>query len=355
MAGNAVRVETSRRRAALLILGLMVIVFIILSAFSFVGSRDQITPDTVTYADTFGAVDGKRVFQAYNCMGCHTIVGNGAYLGPDLTNTYESAGPAWIAAFLPSAGTWPTEAALRVQLQNSNQVAETGITDLAAYYEAYPGAKERIERRGGLPTFMPNLGFRAGEVNEVLAFLKYTSLMDTEGWPPTPKVDGLEFPQAAKVINVASTRPTATDTRNAPATSGSSPSATTAGGSESGTMAAQTPVGDAPAEAGSATTGEADPATGLALADQYGCFACHAKTEARLVGPGWGGLYGSTQSLEGGGGATADDAFLAESITHPDAAIAAGYPAGVMPAYAGILTDDEVAAIVAYIRSLETP
>lgn len=313
MAADADRVEYGRRRTALLVLALMIMVFIVLSAFSFVGSRDQITPDTVTYAGAFGAVDGKRVFQAYNCMGCHTIVGNGAYLGPDLTNTFESAGPAWLAAFLPSAGTWPTEAALRVQLQSQNQTAETGITDLAAYYEAYPGAKERIERRGGLPTFMPNLGFRAGEVNEVIAFLKYTSLMDTEGWPPTPKVDGLEFPQAAKAINVVATG-----------------ESTTAGAT-------------------------ADPAVGLTLADQYGCFACHAKTEARLVGPGWGGLFGSAQPLEGGGSATADEAFLAESITHPDAAVAAGYPAGVMPAYAGILTEDEVNAIVAYIRSLEKP
>ncbi|MCC6310619.1 MAG: c-type cytochrome, partial [Trueperaceae bacterium] len=88
-------------------------------------------------------------------------------------------------------------------------------------------------------------------------------------------------------------------------------------------------------------------------ADQYGCFACHAKTEARLVGPGWGGLFGSDQPLEGGGSAKVDDAFLTESITHPDAAVAAGYPAGVMPAYEAVLDADEVAAIVAYIRSLE--
>lgn len=311
-------VEGRRRRTALLVLAFMILVFIVLSAFSFVSSRVQVTPDTVVYADTFGAVDGKRVFQAYNCMGCHTIVGNGAYFGPDLTNTYESAGPAWLAAFLPSAGAWPTEAALRVQLQSQNQVAESGITDLDTYYATYPGAKERIERRGGLSSFMPNLAFRADEVSNLIAFLKYTSQMNTEGWPPTPKVDGLTHPVAAPVINTVATAPSA-------------PVAT---------------VATAPVDAA---------AHGKEVATQYGCFACHASDSARLVGPGWGGIYGTTTPLEGGATAVIDDAYLTEAIEAPDAQVVAGYPAGLMPAYAGVMSTDEVNAVVAYIRSLENP
>ncbi len=321
------QMESGRRHVALAVLGFMLLVFIVLSGFSFVSSRNQITPDTVTYAETFGAVDGKRVFQAYNCMGCHTIVGNGAYLGPDLTNTYESAGPAWMAAFLPSAGSWPTEAALRVQLQNPNQVAETGITDLAAYYEAYPGAKERIERRAGLSSFMPNLSFRSDEVPNLLAFFKYTSLMDTEGWPPKPKVDGLANPLAAKAITTVSTA--------------SSPTSA--------------PASTAPAAAGAAAEPVATAIDGKEVANQTGCFACHATDSTRLVGPGWGGIYGTTTELEGGGTATVDDAYLSESITAPDAKVVAGYPAGVMPSYENILSSDEISAIVAYIRSLEKP
>ena len=109
--------EPRRRRIALAVLGLMMIVFAALSVFSFTGSRKQALPQDVTF-ERFSAVDGKRVFQAYNCMGCHTIVGNGAYFGPDLTDLYRRAGPAWLAAFLPSAGAWPTAGAIRVQLQN---------------------------------------------------------------------------------------------------------------------------------------------------------------------------------------------------------------------------------------------
>jgi len=319
-------IEYGRRRTSLIVLALMIFVFIVLSAFSFVGSRGQVTPDTVAYAGEHEAIAGKRVFQAYNCMGCHTIVGNGAYFGPDLTNTYEDAGPAWIAAFLPSAGTWPTEAALRVQLANPKVAADTGVTDLAAYYEMFPGAKERIERRGGLSSFMPNLPFTAQEVQDLIGFLKYTSLMDTEGWPPTPKVNGLEHPLAAKsLVAVAATTP-----------------------------AAATPA-TAPAAPSSATQAAADTAAeGQQLAEQYGCLACHATDSTSKVGPGWGGIYGTTTQLEGGGTALIDDAYLSESITEPDAAIVAGYPKGVMPSYANVLAQGEVDAIVAYIRSLES-
>ena len=110
--------EGRKRRTALMVLGAMAAIFVVLSVASFVPSRGQVTPDTVFYGK-HDAVQGKRVFQAYNCMGCHTVLGNGAYLGPDLTNIYEQAGPAWLEAFLPSAGGWPTRPAVQVQLQKA--------------------------------------------------------------------------------------------------------------------------------------------------------------------------------------------------------------------------------------------
>src|SRR5574337_1517713 len=58
--------------------------------------------------------------------GSHTMVGNGAYLGPDLTGEYKRVGPAWLAAFLPSAGGWPTTGAVRAQLLDPDQQADTG-------------------------------------------------------------------------------------------------------------------------------------------------------------------------------------------------------------------------------------
>ncbi|MCW0203851.1 MAG: c-type cytochrome [Rhodanobacter thiooxydans] len=295
-------------------LAILALIFIVLSIFSFLKSRGQVTPDTVSFGP-YQAADGKRVFQAYNCMGCHTMVGNGAYLGPDLTEEYKHAGPAWLAAFLPSAGGWPTTAAVRAQLQDPNQSADAGTDSIDAYLKKFPGAAERIERRGGGTTMMPNLPLTKDEIGQLIAYLKYTSAMNTEGWPPKVEVDGFD-----RRVQLA---------HGVVATAQAAPAPTTA----------------APA---------ADPvAHGAQLVKDNGCVACHAADDKKLVGPGWGGLYNSKVSLADGSTVTADDAYLRESILQPNAKIVAGYPTGVMPAYGTLLKDDEVNAIVAYLHSLE--
>ncbi|AMN46041.1 nitric oxide reductase NorC [Steroidobacter denitrificans] len=309
--------EDVKRRRALLVLALMALIFLALSAVSFLDSRGQTVPSAVQYAG-FDAIAGKRVFQSYNCMGCHTIVGNGAYFGPDLTKLYDRAGPAWLAAFLPSAGSWPTNGAVRLQLLDKAVAVEAGVESMEAYLEKYPAAAERIARRGGQASHMPNLPISRQEVHELIAFLKYTSAMNTEGWPPVPKVDGLTFPMATP-MPVAAQKITFTS-------------------SEGAGQAVTSPVSTA--------------ARGAELAEDNGCTACHAPTAAKVVGPGWGGLYGSTVQLADGSSVIADDSYLTEKILNPDARVVAGYQAGLMPAFAEILDKNQVGDIVAYIRSL---
>jgi mono/diheme cytochrome c family protein len=308
--------EGVKRRRALVVLGLMGVIFLALSAVSFLDSRGQAIPSAVDYAGV-DAVAGKRVFQAYNCMGCHTIVGNGAYFGPDLTKLYAAVGPAWLEAFLPSAGAWPTSGAVKLKLQDTAIAAEAGADTIEAYLEKYPAAAERIARRGGTATHMPNLPFSRSDVQELVAFLKYTSEMNTEGWPPVPKVNGLTFPQATPM----------------PVAARQAALAPTEGASQ-----ASVPVSAA--------------AHGAELAEENGCTACHAPTKEKLVGPGWGGLYGSTVTLADGSSVVADDAYLTEKILKPDAQVVEGYEAGVMPSFAELLNAEQISDVVAYIRSL---
>ena len=311
--------ETPRRRGAMVMLAVMTLIFIALSVFSFLKSRGQTTPDTITYGK-YTADQGKRVFQAYNCMGCHTMVGNGAYLGPDLTGEYKRVGPAYLEAFLASAGGWPTMGAVRAQLQDANQLADTGADSIDAYLKKFPDAAVQIERRGGKTSMMPNLPFSKDEIGQLIAYLKYTSAMNTEGWPPKVEVEGLEH--RLQLAHGAAAAPAAPA---APAAAAPEP-----------------------------TKAALDPAVlGAQLVKDNGCIACHATDKKRLVGPGWGGLYNSTVHLADGSTVTADDAYLRESILKPNAKIVAGYPASVMPAYDTLLKDDQVSAIVAYLHTLE--
>ena len=309
--------EIPRRRGAKALLVLMLLIFTALSVFSFLKSRGQVTPNTVSFGH-YQATAGKRIFQAYNCMGCHTMVGNGAYLGPDLTEEYTRAGPAWLAAFLPSAGGWPTEGAVRAQLLDPDQQTDTGTHSIDEYLKKFPGAAARIDRRGGGTTMMPNLPLSKDEIGELIAYLKYTSAMNTEGWPPKVEVEG------GLVHRL--------QLDHSPGATAAAPAA----------VAAVLPASNAP-----------DPvALGAQLVKDNGCVACHATDDKRLVGPGWGGLYKSKVTLADGSTVKADDAYLRESILQPNAKIVAGYPASVMPDYSQLLTKEQVDAIVAYLHTL---
>lgn len=96
---------------------------------------------------------------------------------------------------------------------------------------------------------------------------------------------------------------------------------------------------------------------GKRLADLMGCAACHSADGSTLgkVGPTWKGLAGSRVKFTDGSSAVADDTYLRESIQNPSVKIVKDFDksdAG-MPSYEGILTDAQIQALIAYIRSLK--
>ena len=88
---------------------------------------------------------------------------------------------------------------------------------------------------------------------------------------------------------------------------------------------------------------------GRDVARTNGCSACHGSNGEGGVGPPLAGLYGSQVVLADGSTALADDAYLTEAIREPDATRVAGYDVD-MPS--NDLDDDQIAAVVAYIRAL---
>ena len=94
---------------------------------------------------------GKMTVQAKNCMNCHTLLGNGAYYAPDLTK-------AWLDQYWGSSDI------------RENQMVEF-IKD--------PSNK----LHNGLNRRMPNLGVTDEEARAVVAFLKWMSAIDTNGFP----------------------------------------------------------------------------------------------------------------------------------------------------------------------------
>lgn len=90
---------------------------------------------------------------------------------------------------------------------------------------------------------------------------------------------------------------------------------------------------------------------GRRIANTNGCASCHGADGTGGVGPKFVGLYGSEVTLSDGSTVLADDAYIRRSITDPGADRVKGYTLQ-MPAVG--LEDDEIEAVLAYIRELGT-
>jgi cytochrome c oxidase subunit 2 len=105
-------------------------------------------------------------------------------------------------------------------------------------------------------------------------------------------------------------------------------------------------------------TGETLAAAGKTLFMRYGCSGCHGgngvggdQARSTVRAPPLAGLYGSPVTLADGKVVTADDRYIRDCILLPDTQRVAGYPP-VMPSFSGLIGEEDLLDIVAYIKSL---
>lgn len=90
---------------------------------------------------------------------------------------------------------------------------------------------------------------------------------------------------------------------------------------------------------------------GEQLVQEYACTTCHSTDGSQLTGPTWQGLFGHEVQLSDGSTVTADENYIRESILEPSAKVVDGYP-NVMNTYQGQLNDEQINAIIEYIKTL---
>ncbi len=91
---------------------------------------------------------------------------------------------------------------------------------------------------------------------------------------------------------------------------------------------------------------------GQRLAVTRGCAQCHSVDGTAGTGPTWKGLFGSHVPLQGGRVMTADEDYIRTCILDPTKNVPLGFQP-VMPTFKGRIRDDEITAIIAYIKSLK--
>jgi cytochrome c oxidase subunit 2 len=95
------------------------------------------------------------------------------------------------------------------------------------------------------------------------------------------------------------------------------------------------------------------PEAGKQLFTALGCSTCH-RFDIQGRGPNLQGAYGKPVLLEDGRTVTVDDNYVRESILNPTAKIVSGFKP-VMPTFQGLVSDEQLNALVAYIKSLNQP
>jgi cytochrome c oxidase subunit 2 len=89
---------------------------------------------------------------------------------------------------------------------------------------------------------------------------------------------------------------------------------------------------------------------GEAVFRSLGCSGCHTPGST-VHAPDLHGVYGHLVQLSDGRTVTADEAYLRDSILLPDKDIVAGF-AAVMPSFTGVAGEDQIAELLAYLKSL---
>jgi nitric oxide reductase subunit C len=122
-----------------------------------IGDTEPLFGRTVNAAQAEALIDkGKMVIQSRACIDCHTFFGNGAYYAPDLTKAWLD--PAW--------KTWEAITGAKTK--------EEAMVKFLMEPEKY-----RVSER-----MMPNLGLTREEAEATVAYLKWMSAVDTNGFPP---------------------------------------------------------------------------------------------------------------------------------------------------------------------------
>jgi cytochrome c oxidase subunit II len=108
--------------------------------------------------------------------------------------------------------------------------------------------------------------------------------------------------------------------------------------------------------AAGAANASAPAAAGQKIYSTIGCMACHSIDGSQMTGPTFKGAFGHEVTVKTGGNErtlTVDEAYIKHSILEPNADIVKGFNANLMQTYKGQLSDQDIANLTEFIKSLK--
>ena len=135
----------SKYQARTFFLGGTILFFLIFLGLSWHTLSREVPKQTNEENLTESVIRGKELFDKNNCMGCHTIMGEGAYYAPELTKVIDRKGEAYCKTVLMSEEPWQP---------NGRKMVAYGMSE--------------------------------AEATDMVAFLKWVGEIDLNGFPPEP-------------------------------------------------------------------------------------------------------------------------------------------------------------------------
>ena len=137
----------SKNQARTFFLGGTVLFFFIFLGLSWHTLSREVPKQTNEENLTESVIRGKELFDKNNCMGCHTIMGEGAYYAPELTKVIDRKGEEYCKVVLMSKEPWAPR---------GRKMVAYGMSD--------------------------------AEATDMVAFLKWVGEIDLNGFPPEPNL-----------------------------------------------------------------------------------------------------------------------------------------------------------------------
>ena len=136
----------SKSQARIFFLGGTIVTFAIFLGLSWTTLSRDVPRQTNSQNLTPEVVRGKHLWESNNCMGCHTLFGEGAYYAPELTKVIDRRGAPFV----------------KVVLMNKTPWAPRG-RKMVAY------------------------GFSEAQADDLIAFFTWAGQVDLNGFPAQPK------------------------------------------------------------------------------------------------------------------------------------------------------------------------
>ncbi len=117
-------------------------------------NEDKITDDVVA---------GKKIWERNNCMGCHTLFGEGGYYAPELTKVVKRRGKPWIRIFMKDP------------------------------QRMFPGERKMVQ-----------YNFTDAEIEQIIAFFEWAGQVDLNGFPADPPLAAAPTGAGSTTLNQSS-------------------------------------------------------------------------------------------------------------------------------------------------------